>query len=77
MTEFLIIIIIIAILLALGFGLVGLVVGGRQGSDRMFKSLVVRISLSVFLFLLVLFAGFMGWIEPNIVVLDAAAPLQK
>ena len=71
MTEFFIVIIIIAILTALGFGLIGMIRGGRQGSDKIFKSLVMRVALSVLLFLLVLFAGYMGWIEPNIVILDA------
>lgn len=71
MTEFFIIIAIIAILVALGFGLIGIVKGGKQGSDKLFKSLVIRVSLSVLLFLLVLFAGYMGWIEPNMAVLDA------
>lgn len=71
MTEFFITIIIIAILVALGFGLVGVVKGGKQGSDKLFKSLVIRVALSVFLFLLVLFAGYMGWITPNTVILDA------
>ncbi|MBT6328104.1 MAG: DUF2909 family protein, partial [Candidatus Thioglobus sp.] len=50
------------------------------GSDKMFKSLVTRVSLSVLLFLLVLFAGYMGWIEPNVVMVDAPvaqAPVQK
>jgi ABC-type multidrug transport system permease subunit len=31
----------------------------------MFKALRARISLSVFLFLFLMFASFMGWIEPN------------
>jgi hypothetical protein len=31
----------------------------------MFKSLRLRISLSVFLFIMLMFASFMGWIEPN------------
>jgi len=46
----------------------------------MFKSLVTRVSLSVFLFLLVLFAGYMGWIEPNVMMIDAPSvqtPAQK
>ncbi len=71
MTEVFVVIIIIAILAALGLGLIGLVKGGKQGSDKMFKSLISRVALSVFLFLLVLFAGYMGWIEPNTVVFDA------
>jgi len=46
----------------------------------MFKSLVTRVSLSVFLFLLVLFAGYMGWIKPNVMMIDAPSvqtPVQK
>ena len=80
MTEVVIVIIIIAILVALGFGLIGMIKGGKQGSDRMFKSLVTRVSLSVFLFLLVMFAGYMGWIKPNVNMVDAPVtqvPIQK
>ncbi|HIC40093.1 MAG TPA: twin transmembrane helix small protein [Piscirickettsiaceae bacterium] len=80
MTEVVIVIIIIAILVALGFGLIGMVKGGKQGSDKMFKSLVTRVSLSVFLFLLVMFAGYMGWIKPNVNMVDAPVtqvPMQK
>jgi len=80
MTEVVAVIIIIAILVALGFGLVGMVRGGKAGSDRMFKSLVTRVSLSVLLFVLVMFAGYMGWITPNAVMVDAPvvqAPVQK
>jgi hypothetical protein len=39
--------------------------GGEKGSDKMFKSLRLRIGLSVFLFILLMFASFMGWIVPN------------
>jgi len=41
---------------------------------------VARVSLSVFLFLLVLFAGYMGWITPNVMMIDAPSiqtPIQK
>ncbi|MDB2589675.1 twin transmembrane helix small protein [Candidatus Thioglobus sp.] len=71
MTEFVIVLIVIAILVALGFGLIGMVRGGKEGSDKMFKSLVTRVSLSVLLFILVLFSGYMGWIEPNMIMVDA------
>ncbi len=64
MTQ-IIIIIIVAILIALGSGLLGMLRGGSSGSDKMFKSLVIRVALSLFLFVLVMFAAFMGWIEPN------------
>ncbi|AYQ55841.1 hypothetical protein BTHERMOSOX_390 [Bathymodiolus thermophilus thioautotrophic gill symbiont] len=75
--EILIVIVIIAILVALGFGLVGMVKGGKQGSDKMFKSLVTRVTLSIVLFLFVMFAGYMGWIQPNTVILDAPSAIQK
>ena len=71
MTGVIVVIIIIAILVALGFGLIGLVKGGKQGSDKMFKSLVTRVALSVTLFIFVMFAGYMGWITPNSVMVDA------
>jgi hypothetical protein len=80
MTGAVAVIIIIAILVALGFGLIGMVKGGKQGSDKMFKSLVIRVSLSVLLFVLVMFAGYMGWITPNAVMVDAPivqTPVQK
>jgi hypothetical protein len=80
MTEIVAVIIVIAILVALGFGLIGMVKGGKQGSDKMFKSLVIRVSLSVLLFVLVMFAGYMGWITPNAVMVDAPivqTPVQK
>ncbi|KAA0442364.1 MAG: twin transmembrane helix small protein [Candidatus Thioglobus sp.] len=76
MTKILIIIVIIAILTALGFGLIGMLRGGRQGSDKMFKSLVTRVALSVLLFAFVLLAGAMGWIKPNNAILDAPKPQQ-
>ena len=80
MTEIVVVLIIIAILVALGFGLIGMVKGGKAGSDKMFKSFVTRVSLSVFLFLLVMFAGYMGWIQPNVMMVDAPVvqtPVQK
>ena len=80
MTEVVIVIIIIAILVALGFGLIGMVKGGKEGSDKMFNSLVTRVTLSVLLFLLVMFAGYMGWIKPNVNMVDAPVtqvPAQK
>jgi len=71
MTGVFSVIIIIAILVALGFGLIGMVKGGKSGSDKMFKSLVIRVSLSVLLFILVMFSGYMGWITPNAIMVDA------
>ena len=56
---------VLVIFLSLGSALIGLLRGGKQGSDKMFKALRMRISLSVFLFILLMFASFMNWIEPN------------
>jgi len=80
MTEVLIVIVIIAILIALGFGLMGMLKGGKEGSDKMFKSLVMRVALSVILFIFVMFSGAMGWIKPNSMMIDAPVtqqPVQK
>ena len=63
--DIIVIVNIIVILFSLGSALVGMLRGGKKGSDKMFKSLRVRISLSVFLCVLLMFASFMGWIEPN------------
>ena len=63
--DIIVIAIIIVILFSLGSALVGMIRGGAKGSDKMFKALRVRVSLSVFLFILLMFASFMGWIEPN------------
>ena len=49
----------------LGSAVLGLLRGGREGSDRMFKALRMRIILSVLLFAILIFAGLFGWIEPN------------
>ena len=63
--DIIIIVILVVILFSLGSALVGMLRGGGKGSDKMFKSLRTRISLSVFLFVFLMFASFMGWIEPN------------
>ena len=63
--NIIIITIIIVILFSLGSALVGMIRGGEKGSDKMFKSLRLRIGLSVFLFILLMFASHMGWIVPN------------
>lgn len=72
MSSVIIIVIIVGILLALGSGLLGLMRGGSDGSDKMFRSLVVRVALSLFLFGVLMLSGFMGWIEPNVVIMDAS-----
>ncbi|HIF88672.1 MAG TPA: twin transmembrane helix small protein [Candidatus Thioglobus sp.] len=66
---YIVIAIIVVILFSLGSALIGMVKGGKEGSEKMFKSLRIRIGLSVFLFALLMFSGFMGWIEPNTTML--------
>ena len=60
------VIVILALIFGfLGSAVIGLLRGGKEGSDRMFKALRMRIILSVLLFAFLLFAGYVGWIEPN------------
>ena len=63
--NFIVLVLVLVIFFSLGSALIGLLRGGKQGSDKMFKALRMRISLSVFLFILLMFASFMGWIESN------------
>ena len=63
--DFIVIAIIFVIFIDLGSALIGMLKGGKEGSDKMFKALRARISLSVFLFIFLMFASYMGWIEPN------------
>ena len=56
---------LVLIFLFLGSAVIGLLRGGKDGSDRMFKALRMRIVLSVLLFAFLLLAGALGWIEPN------------
>ena len=63
--DYFVISIIVLIFFFLGAAVIGLLKGGREGSDKMFKALRMRIILSVFLFIFLLFANYIGWIEPN------------
>ena len=64
MFKTIIIIILIVILLSLTKGLHFLMKDDYQ-SRKMVRSLTIRIVLSIFLFLLILFGYWMGWIAPN------------
>ena len=64
MFKTIIIIILIVILLSLTKGLHFLMKDDYQ-SRKMVRSLTIRIVLSIFLFLLILFCYWMGWIAPN------------
>jgi hypothetical protein len=59
-----IVIALIGILAALGSALVFLV-RDRGSTNRTVNALTVRISLSVALFLFILFSYWMGWIQPR------------
>ena len=63
--DYFVIAIIVLIFFFLGAAVIGLLKGGREGSEKMFKALRMRIILSVFLFVFLLFANYIGWIEPN------------
>ena len=63
--DYFVIAIIVLIFFFLGAAVIGLLKGGREGSDKMFKALRMSIILSVFLFVFLLFANYIVWIEPN------------
>ena len=63
--DYFVIAIIVLIFFFLGAAVIGLLKGGREGSDKMFKALRMRIILSVFLFVFLLFSNYIVWIEPN------------
>ena len=63
--DYFVIAVIVLIFFFLGAAVIGLLKGGREGSDKMFKALRMRIILSVFLFIFLLFANYIGWIDPN------------
>jgi branched-subunit amino acid transport protein AzlD len=62
--RIIIIIAFIGIIASLGSALVFLV-RDRGATNRTVNALTVRISLSVLLFLFILFSYWMGWIEPR------------
>ncbi|MBL6685932.1 MAG: twin transmembrane helix small protein [Methylophilaceae bacterium] len=64
MFKAVIIAVLIIILLSLTKGLHFLMKDDDQ-SKKMVKSLTIRVVLSIFLFLLILFGYWMGWITPN------------
>ena len=57
--------VLVLIFIFLDSAVIGLLKGGKDGSDIMFKALRMRIILSVLLFAFLLLAGVLGWIEPN------------
>lgn len=62
--KILIIVLVFVALYSLGSGLYFLV-KGSEGSDKLVKALTWRIGVSVTVFLLLMLAFLMGWIEPR------------
>ena len=65
--KYIILIFFIFIIYSLGSALYYMMKDG-DGSKRMVKALTMRIGLSIVLFILLLFAFWMGWIKPTGVV---------
>ncbi len=63
--KLIIILFILVIIYSLGSGLFYLVREKKGDSDRVVKALTWRIGLSFVLFLLILLAFAMGWIQPH------------
>lgn len=64
MTRLLIIVCLLAIVLSLGSALLHLVRGKGEPS-KMARALTIRVGLSVLLFVLLLVAWMLGWIQPH------------
>ncbi|MDB5807659.1 MAG: twin transrane helix small protein [Betaproteobacteria bacterium] len=62
--KILVVVILVAILVSLGSALVFLVKDGGK-TKRTVNALTVRISLSLALFLFLMFGYYMGWFVPN------------
>jgi hypothetical protein len=62
--KLLVIVVLLAILASLGWGLFFLV-NDQDNSGRVLRALTIRISLSVALFLLLFVAWYAGWIQPH------------
>lgn len=65
MTRFLILAGLLAIVLSLGSALVHLVRNQGESSQKMARALTIRIGLSILLFVLLLVAWQLGWIQPH------------
>ncbi|MFC4159487.1 twin transmembrane helix small protein [Chitinimonas lacunae] len=62
--KLLVLILIIAILAALGSAMLALI-RHRGASDRVVRALTLRVALSIGLFLLLMLAYWLGWIQPH------------
>ena len=59
------VVILLLVILASLFSALVFLVKDRGSTDRTVRALTWRIGLSIGLFLLLLLAGWMGWIEPH------------
>jgi hypothetical protein len=64
-TRFLILAGLLAIVLSLGSALVHLVRNKGESSRKMARALTIRVGLSILLFVLLLVAWRLGWIQPH------------
>ena len=64
MTRLLILACFLGIVLSLGSALVHLV-RGKGDSKKMARALTIRVGLSILLFVLLLVAWWLGWIQPH------------
>ena len=65
MSRLLILAGLLAIVLSLGSALVQLVRNKDESSQKMARALTIRIGLSILLFVLLLVAWQLGWIQPH------------
>jgi Protein of unknown function (DUF2909) len=63
--RFLILACLLAIVLSLGSALVHLVRNKGESSAKMARALTIRVGLSILLFVLLLVAWALGWIQPH------------
>ena len=64
MTRLLILAAFLGIVLSLGSALVHLV-RGKGDSQKMARALMIRVGLSILLFVMLLVAWWLGWIQPH------------
>ena len=65
MARFLILACLLAIVLSLGSALLHFV-RDKGESDKMARALTIRVGLSVLLFVLLMLAWWLGWIQPKV-----------
>ena len=66
MQKLIVILLLIVILGSLGSAWYHLIKGDKDDSNRMLKSLTLRVGLSVSLFVFLIIGYYLGWFQPNI-----------